>query len=264
MIVGVDHVALSAPALAPATTALRGAGFELGLTRDPLSDHRAKLPFLARAATHHATAMYHAKQGVAVEVTVHAPMDVVEVRSGYEVLLMAPAGDSGSVAGPEWPSEAWAAIGRRGAARAWPELGARFWHVAGPSAGVLAVAARVADPERSVRFWTEGLALSASPSTSRKVRVLRSASRFGSWSLDVLLHESAAAPEATLDAPGFPCLAFVSTDVPRDADRLARHASAVGETFDLTLGDRDLRLVFARGPSGELVELVGVLRTAPR
>lgn len=260
MIVGVDHIALSAPALAPAATALRGAGFEPGLSRDPLSDHPAKLPFLGRATAHHATAMYHAKQSVAVEVTVHAPMAVATAQSGYEVLLMSPAEDRGSAAAPAWPSEAWAAIGRHGAACAWPELGARYWRVAGPAAGVLAVAARVVDPERSIRFWTEGLALVPAPSASRTVRALRSASRFGPWSLDVLLHESPAAAEATLDAPGFPCLAFVSTDVPRDADRLARHASAVGETFDLRLGDRDLRLVFARGPSGELVELVGVLR----
>ena len=62
-----------------------------------------------------------------------------------------------------------------------------------------------------------------------------------------------------LDDAGFPCIALLTTDLDADARRLHNEATQfITDDFRLTVNKQKLRIAFACGPSGELIELVQV------
>ncbi len=62
-----------------------------------------------------------------------------------------------------------------------------------------------------------------------------------------------------LDDAGFPCIALLTTDLESDARRLhIEETRFVTDDFRLTVNNKRLKICFACGPSGELIELVQV------
>ena len=61
-----------------------------------------------------------------------------------------------------------------------------------------------------------------------------------------------------LDAQGFNCIAFISTDLEKDR----RNFEAIGmrptETKPFRVNGRDLRIFWVRGPCGEIAEIIGL------
>ena len=61
-----------------------------------------------------------------------------------------------------------------------------------------------------------------------------------------------------LDDTGFNCIAFISNSVRNEKESLDKQGVKVTEIEDIELNGRTLSIFFAFGPSGELVELIGV------
>lgn len=81
-------------------------------------------------------------------------------------------------------------------------------------------------------------------------------SRLPGWSCRLRLDEGATEP-VRLDAAGPTCLAFYCNRIEEDAQCLiGLGASVYSGIFDLTLGDRGMRIVLLRAPGGPLLELI--------
>jgi len=269
MILGVDHVALSCGDLAAAVGRLEGAGFRTRFIERDVPNRPAKRPFLRDYRPRHDLAYCESPAGVAVELTRHGPSPG-DGQGPYRVLF------SGAVPGEPPPSgearfeaEAWqAGLGVRPEARCWPEVPATFWTDAARSApaAIRAVLLPVADLTAALRFWQEGMgcrvSASGTMSAGRGWARLHLAAPVASWSLEILLGQDDRPPAACrLDAAGFPCLAFLSTGVERDAERLQESGGVLWTgAFDLQVGGKGLKIGLLCGPAGEMVELIEVRR----
>jgi hypothetical protein len=82
------------------------------------------------------------------------------------------------------------------------------------------------------------------------------------WSLTLILVEGAPLIDTPLlDAPGFPCLALLSSALDRDGERLqqAGASDSTGE-FQVEVNGKPLRVAVYRAPGGELIELIEIHR----
>jgi hypothetical protein len=80
------------------------------------------------------------------------------------------------------------------------------------------------------------------------------------WCFKLLLVETNCAPLApTLDAPGFACLAFISSGIADDSCRLLKYG-AIDSTgpFCVAVNRKELEVEVLRGPAGEYVELLSI------
>ena len=67
----------------------------------------------------------------------------------------------------------------------------------------------------------------------------------------------------SLDAEGYTCLAFVVTNLEKDAQRLIKAgAKQITEPFDLNVSGQPLRLAFYQSPSRVFIELIQVVQEA--
>jgi hypothetical protein len=61
-----------------------------------------------------------------------------------------------------------------------------------------------------------------------------------------------------LDARGFNCIAFVSSDAEKDRRKFERLGVRTTESNRFRVGGRDLAIFWLQGPGGEIVEIVGL------
>lgn len=121
-----------------------------------------------------------------------------------------------------------------------------------------AIRLTLSDPEPLRRLLLEGLGFAAAEANE-----LRLDSRLPAWSCRLRLQVGASEP-VRLDAAGPTCLAFYSNRIEEDAARLiALGASDCSGVFDLTLGERDMRIALLRGPGGPLLELINLRTRTP-
>jgi hypothetical protein len=128
--------------------------------------------------------------------------------------------------------------------------------------GVLSLkgaAIMVSELSASVGFWeTFGLRLCAEGSD---YAVMECKFPLNQFRFRIYLRESKeAAGEYHLDDMGFNCIAFVSNSVKLERELLDRHGCRTTEIETFRLNDRDYNIMFAVGPSGEMVELLSVQR----
>gem|GEM_PF-4481542 len=232
----------------------------------------AKRPFLRTYEAVHSLAYCQAGRGVAVELTQHGDRSE-RTNSPYQLLLNGEPpgaealGDTALPWGPIW-RESFGCVCPR--ASILPDLQAQFWYDAPERSSrpieIKAVLVPVADLARSMGFWQDGLGCTfvarGTVDPARSWGRVAFRAPLTSWSLDLVLAEER--NEITLpllDAPGFACLALLTTSLERDAMKLeeagARDATS---TFQVSVGGKVLNIVMLRGPDGELIELVEVQR----
>ena len=78
------------------------------------------------------------------------------------------------------------------------------------------------------------------------------------WALDFILIENKEGQEpVTLDAPGFRCLALITTDLLGDLKKLTDVGGTdVTEPFVIPMNHKMLQVALLRGPGNEIIELI--------
>lgn len=269
MILGLDHIALSCEDIGQAAKDLARTDYEIRFLNHDVPNRPAKRAFLRDYVPVHSLAYCHHPDRPPIELTQHSAS--LQGEPGiYEPLLLALGTDAGvSVRRtPKLHRAAWSlAFDIQATPALWDPLGAPMWTSSSPAQGVRAVLCEVADLDGSIGLWTDGLGFRltregrGSDDSGRWCRLTRDGP-FSDWSLDLLLVENPTVSRSptALDAPGFPCLAFLSTDLAADTEQLA--VCGLSETaggFRVVVNGRHLVVDVGRGPSGELVELIEVL-----
>lgn len=260
MILGVDHLALSATSLASASAALTAAGYAEVFHEPALPNPPEKRALLERYAPSHAVAVHRAAAGPALEVTVHGT-GLVQPGSPFRPLFEGGFEDATprdlDPGEPDWAG----LLGpyREGArALTWDALEAPVWATPGPGPPNLSgVLAPTADLERELSFWVEGLCFKPVHREPDWVHLgLRSP--VPAWTGQLFLAAvPAPGPVTRLDAAGFPCLALLSSDLERDLERaLQAGAREVTPRFGLRVNDKDLELALFRSPGGLICEMI--------
>lgn len=271
MILGVDHIALSSESRAAfeaELSALKDGRMAVRFVEKDLPNSPTKKPYLSHYEETHDVAYLQPFSGIAIELTSHGSR-TPDADAGYQAVFdRMPAGSSPRASAVSSADEIWKSFGF-GDVKPARWNGAPIWHAANlpttPPDGlsILAVLSPTHDLERSASFWT---ALGFKPeSFGASWKRLKYASPLPRKSLDLALVQTGQPKGARLDSAGFPCLAFWTTDVAADCARLAAAGlSGTTEPSDHRVNGNELKLVFAKGPCGELVELIQVVRAGAR
>lgn len=271
MILGIDHLALSCEDIHDAAQILASAGYRIKFVEQDVPNHPNKSRFLKAYRSVHSIAYCQGECGTAIELTQHSAR-LNEAESPYQVLLGTMSIDGRDQVSPQHSYESiWqSALGCRSLRRvSWPKLHAQFWYdAASPTsraAGIKGVLVPVADIATARHFWSHGLGLHSvqdgtTPAGQNWAKLSFKALMPG-WSADVVLAEGQCqVANPTLDAPGFSCLAFLSSNLDNDSRRLwdAGATDSTGD-FVIELGQKTMRLEMFRGPDNELIELIEIL-----
>ncbi len=258
MIIGIDHVALSAPDTAAARSVLAVAGFSESFTEMGAVNAPGKRAALARYQDIHDLAVFRPAGGIAFEVTNHGPT-LAEPEGAFHPIVV------GAMPRLEYPSTAATeasaiatAYGSPVAAAVWRPFDARVWHVArdGP-VQIPAVSACVFDLNEESKFWARALGFKETVRKDGMVR-LTMASPIAAWRGDVLLTPSDRISRASLDSRGFPCLALLCTDIAADTERVAQGGATDIIRFEANINRKTLSIAIARTPGALLVELIQI------
>ncbi len=126
--------------------------------------------------------------------------------------------------------------------------------------GVLdTIAVRTWDLERGERFWRDGLGFGVAKEGAGGRRVLEMEQNLIGSRVRLLLEACTEERSAFefIDDPGCVVLAFMTTDLARDMERLRAHGGrAHGNVIRVCVNRRELTAGFAVGPCGEHVELI--------
>lgn len=252
MILDVDHIALNVADLPAAAQWLSGQGYQQVFDAQHKPNLPSKAPLLHQTQpTHHLRLMRRA-QAWPIELIDHGYLH--PSRGAFVPLI----GDSPSSLGSAlvpvefdrlttttWGSYQAYALGE-------PSQTAASTHLIG-------FAVAVTDLEQSIAFW--GL-LGFKPLNSHAQGAeLGFRSLLGGTSYRLWLLKSDEQPTLPmLDDAGFACLALVTNALERVLKRLKERGYTTTERCTFQPDQTPLEIAFARGPSGELVELIAVAR----
>ena len=263
MIVGIDHLALSASDTAAAGQRLAAAGFEGVFVEHGIENAAAKRPLLARHEPTHDLALYRPSGGgTPIELTVHNRA-LASGRGDFMPLVSLP-GDcfarrERTSEEPRWDTFVADALGVASVPAHWPGPECDLWSAesATSDAHVMSILFATPDPEGERRFLIDSVGCTEIRRCDGAWAWLRLAAPITTWRGDILLAGCDRVAEVTLDSGGFTCLALLSSDLDRDRERmLACGARAMTETFELTVNRRCLQICFCRTPGGSPIELI--------
>ena len=134
-----------------------------------------------------------------------------------------------------------------------PPAGTAAYKLRREGEGPPVVVAPGGDREASERFWTEGLRF-----TSDEAGRLAAPAMHPAWRLGLELGSEPAAGTTTVDAEGCVLVTLLTTSIDRELERLQGTGLLLRSTASWTeqVADRQTRVAFVEGPSGELVELL--------
>lgn len=270
MILGVDHLALTALDLDSARAQLESAGFVRAFAEESAPNAATKRRLLAEYRELHALAYFRpAGGGLPLEVVVHArayahpPGPFMPVLAASEDIGRRRDGANGN--GPDWAGIL--AANDLGAAelRVWDGLEAEFWFLQSPVPVPLRAVCtllRVPDLDAELAFWT-ALGFKTVAGAPGPWRRMRLDSPVSGWQVDLLVAGAPGADPAFLDSCGFPCLALLTTDLDADTRRLeAAGGHDFTAPFEVSVNEKLLRVAVCRSPGGALCELLQVRRPA--
>ena len=270
MIIGIDHLALSCSNVAAASQELARSGFSTQFIEKDLPNHSAKKAFLMHYALKHDIAYCRREDGIALELTNHrGGFDGAAATTAYHAYFEAAPPDLVPIDGLK-PNLAavWNYLknGRSVRPAQWSPFTTSFWYNSAHSSlhplGVSSVALPVAQLSKSSVFWQSGLGFRQKSTryleTGERWENLVFLSPFKRWALDfVLIETNAGQTRAMLDAPGFRCLALITTDLRADLKKMMKAGGTEAtEPFNLLLNGKMLQVALLRGPSDEIVELI--------
>jgi hypothetical protein len=266
MILGADHLALSAVDLGRASAILEDAGLRRAFAEEAAPNAEVKAPLLERYRRLHALAFFRPEgDGLPLEVVVHAEayaqtpapfMPVLRARGGIGRPAATPAGHL------DW-APVLAANEDLGPAerRRWDGLEAAFWLLparAGAPTAICCVLLAAANLASELHFW-ETAGFKPVASVPGEWTRLRLAAPVPAWRADVIVAKGLGAPHALLDSPGFPCLACLTSDLDADMQRLAAAGGYdVTVPFEVRVNGKSLKVALCRSPGGAICELLQI------
>jgi len=257
MIVGVDHVALSTDDLEAGIKRLEVSGFRLHFAERGVLNPAGKSRFMLQPGGRHDLAYCAGPRGLAIELTRHERA-MEEGSSAYEPVWEGKVA-AGSVIGARLggPDGTSGRVPVR-----LPDFRTACWREGddGPPA-IVSLILPVPACEVSARFWCEGLGANLERQVEGAMEV-EIRSPFPSRRGRLRLESRPQVKARHLDEAGFNCLALLSTEIDRDLEAVRAVARETSPVFSLQVGGKSVQLAFARGPGGELVELVSPGRRA--
>jgi hypothetical protein len=265
MIVGIDHIALSCVDIVKASEELALSGFNIKFIEKDVPNFSGKNIFLERYEQTHSIAYCESENGINIELTQHG-LTPGESSSLYNLLFSSVPHDSLKKVTPDHElGEYWIRSGlfRPPLQSLWPAFGTNIWHSESSDSepfsikGLLVPVSKLSESEA---LWTRGLNFKVlnrgSIESGKRYIALKYGSPLKTWTLNVLLVESEVFAYQ-LDSRGFSCLAFLSSNLERDLEKL----TSLGATentgiFFIDVNGRTLKVVVLRGPNKELIELI--------
>lgn len=260
MIIGVEHIGASDGS---ARGTLEALGYRPRFADTGLPNSRTKAPFLLKYGALHDIAYYEAVDDSPAVELISYGRAAPRASDPLPTLVVDRPLDEGAT-----PSEVLADALRAGLGadpalvRVGPLASATFPIISAPTGrgpAISAYAVAVRDPEASAALWAGALGMTVdSRDPGGHWMWLRLSPPVPRWRIRVLLARDENATTARhLDEDGVTSIAFLSTDLDRDRERLARVAH-VGEPFAITVHDRPLRVCVGRSPDGDLIELIQI------
>ncbi len=219
MILGVDHLQIAVPDLAAAGALLETFGYQKEFEQEDLFDDREDGSLYGGRGKN--IAYYQGADGT-------FSVELINCRVGIP-------GGSGSVYRPFF-CDAVAANGIRST-----------------------IAVRTCDLERGERFWRDGLGFGVVEKGTDGRRVLEMEQNLFGSRVRLLLEACAEERREFefIDDPGCVVLAFMTTDLTGDMERLRAHGGRIhGDVVHVRVNQRELTVGFVVGPCGEHVELI--------
>lgn len=263
MIIGVDHIALACSDLEAGQKALGDLGLSERFADRNVRNAPQKKDLLNEYGALHDIAVFDPQSGTAIELTAH-DVAVTSGQNGFTPVLDVTVNAGCERVGGELDCVT-AAFGDGYGLYRMPGLETYCYLRSGCEksnlrAGVLTVS----DFDASLAFFKGGLSAKIDRQdvvAGRRWASVKLSGVMPKWRLELLIVEDLTRHQRTmrLDDAGWPCLACLTTSIDADAEKL-KQASAdwVGETFDLQVNGKALRILLATGPSGELVELIEI------
>lgn len=124
--------------------------------------------------------------------------------------------------------------------------------------GVAGVLCAVPAPDASLDFWRAGFGFSEHSRAGDSAWMrLQLASFVPGWGCQLVAYQAAGLPAGHIDDHGCACMSFITRDIVAAHAALAHcGASMVGDVFAQVVGGVRVEAFFARGPQGELVEVL--------
>lgn len=221
MLVQVDHLALTGTAMDTQTNLLKSMGYEQVFLSDHIPNPEIKRPFMQEWCDYHTLALYRKDGSIPIEIIEYAHTSSGHSRYDIEQV------PNGSLTQPDEDDTV-------------PD-----------SVGALdTVVLETASQSATCKFFrTLGLKQSGP-------RALAFESPLTGPTFVELREASSASGEAYLDTPGYPCLAFVTTDIEAELSRLDEAGYDVTAVETIALPEKTLEIGFVMGPTGELVEIL--------
>jgi len=221
MLIKVDHLALTGTAMDTQIQILESMGYEQVFFSHRIPNPEIKRPFLREWCEHHTLALYRRDGSIPIEI-----IDYEYTSSGHSRydLEQVP---NGSLIHPDESDTT-------------PD-----------SADPLDTVVLETPSLSATREFFRTLGLEQKDS-----QTLAFASPLTDPTFVQLREASSASGEAYLDTPGYPCLAFVTTDIEAELSRLDEAGYDVTAVETIALPEKTLEIGFVIGPTGEPVELV--------
>jgi membrane-bound inhibitor of C-type lysozyme len=221
MIVQFDHIALTGTAMDTQTRILELMGYEQVFSSEQVPNPEIKRPFMQVWCDHHTLALYRREGSIPIEIIGYEHTS--RGHSRYD-LKQVPNGRLTQADEDDTAPDSVDALDTVVLETVSPSATCEFFRTLG---------LEQSDP-RTLTF--------ESPLTDPTFVELREA--------------SSASGETYLDTPGYPCLAFVTTDIEAELARLDKAGYDVTAVETIALPEKTLEIGFVMGPTGEPVELV--------
>ena len=269
MFLGVSHIVLGSASIERDAARFVELGYDHVFTERGLTTHAGKLPFMAQGSASQTLAFFAAPRGPGIELIAYR--DALPTCSApFQIPLAASVPENATpIAIDEIVARAWSeGIGPLPRAATVPGLASPLWF-AERSAGAGTIVHAVHDLDAARAFWTK-LGWSVPKARGAEESAVSGSgwlrldfpSAVAQWRASMLLVESAAAVSSSLlDAAGFRCLSFITSDLAGDREVL-RRAGAERSTgrMDYVINRRSLALEIFAGPDGAMIELLEVVR----
>lgn len=217
MILRIDHVALSSSDIAADGMLLEKKGFHKVFSGTGIDNPEIKRGLMARFPRKHDAALYTFPGGLPVEIINH----------GHS------SGSPGYIR--PMPSD---------------------------SSGFDTIEAETADALKSSEFWKmfgfrQPAGKAAPGQEGGGIRALEFRPVLPGPGCTIIMRETGGGSRHFLDDKGYNCLAFVSNSVRREKEALEKAGIKTTGIQKFVSNGRELEIMFAAGPSGELVEIIG-------
>lgn len=262
--IGVDHVCATVRNTDMLAQNFADAGMEIAFHERNVAVAAFKAPVMRRLSPIHHMLLVRPKMGMLFEVIDHctAPSDQ---NGPFQVLFSTPS--SSAAATPSSPVSM--AVSQAFDVDAMPgyvpgsDIGCLAVAYNDAPKGVLGVVLSRGDLEAALSFWVDGVGFKETRrDPENNWSLLKFTSPMPSWSHSLLLVRDGDNAENQLDDNGWTCLSMLTTNMDDSRQRvLDSGGKIVTEIYEVPADGKMLKLCFARGLTGELIELLDMRST---